>query len=62
MYLASVVIFRVVFAVMYVIKWQWRYWRNPKYQINEYNLEREFKRLKKDADAAESSDDVEDRK
>ena len=50
MYLASIVIFRVVFALLYVLKWQWRYAFNPKYQIAEYNLEREFKKLKKDKD------------
>ena len=31
MYLASVVLFRVIFAFLYVVKWQWRYWRNPNY-------------------------------
>lgn len=43
MYLAGIVIFRVLFAFLYVVKWQIRYWRSPKYQIEEYNLENEFK-------------------
>jgi len=50
MYLAGIVIFRVIFALLYVLKWQCRYAFNPKYQIAEYNLEREFKMLKKDKD------------
>ena len=61
MYLAGVVIFRVFFAILFVIKWQWRFAFNPKYKIEENNLEREFKRLKKDKDCQESSDDIEDR-
>ena len=61
MYLAGIVVFRVIFALLYVVKWQWRYARNPNYQVNEYNLERQFKKLKKDKDCQESSDDREDR-
>ena len=60
MYLASVVIFRVLFATMYVIKWQCRYCRRQEYKVSEYNLERTFKALKKGKEDAESSDDVED--
>lgn len=48
MYLAGVVIFRVFFAFLYVVKWQCRYSYGKKYQIEEYNLEGEFRRLKKD--------------
>ena len=40
MYLASVVIFRVFFAILYVIKWQWRFAFNSKYKIGEYNIEK----------------------
>ena len=62
MYLASVVIFRFVFGTLYVLKWQCRYACNKKYKIEEYQLEQVFKDLKKNKFAAESSDDVEDRK
>ena len=62
MYLAGIVVFRVIFALLYVCKWQVRYAYNKKYQINENNLEVEFKKLKKNKDAAESSDDAEDRR
>lgn len=61
MYLAGVVVFRFVFAFMYVIKWQCRYLHSKKYKINEYNLESKFKKLKKNRDNQESSDDREDR-
>jgi len=60
MYLAGVVIFRVLFATAYVLKWQWRYSFNPKYKITENSLEQNFKELKKNKFSAESSDDVED--
>lgn len=60
MYLAAVVIFRVFFAVLYVIKWQCRYSNSTKYMIQEYNLESEFRKLKKNKDQQESSDDKED--
>ena len=61
MYLAGVVIFRFIFAFMYVIKWQCRYLHSKKYKINEYNLESKFKKLKRNNNAQESSDDREDR-
>ena len=50
MYLAGVVVFRFVFALLYVLKWQCRYSYNVRYKINEYNLESKFKKLKKDKD------------
>ena len=61
MYLAGVVVFRFVFALLYVIKWQCRYLHSKKYKIDEYNLESKFKKLKKNKDQQESSDDIEDR-
>ena len=50
MYLAGVVVFRFVFALLYVIKWQCRYLHSKKYKIDEYNLESKFKKLKKNKD------------
>ena len=47
LYLAAIVVFRVTFAIMHTIKWKWRYAFNKKYQITEYNLEKNFKELKK---------------
>jgi len=65
MYLAAVVIFRVIFATLYVIKWQWRYNCNKKYKISANSLEnysQELKRRKKNREdlAQESTDDIED--
>ena len=39
MYLAGVVVFRVFFGLLYVLKWQCRYSCNKKYKVSEYNLE-----------------------
>ena len=61
MYLAGVVVFRFVFALLYVMKWQCRYLHSKKYKIDEYNLESKFKKLKKNKEQQESSDDIEDR-
>ena len=62
MYLAGVVVFKVFFAILFVLKWQCRYATNKNYKISEYNLERTFKELKKGKEDAESTDDVEDRR
>ena len=47
LYLAGIVVFRVTFAVLHTCKWRWRFAINKKYQIQEYNLEKNFKELKK---------------
>ena len=47
MYLAGVVVFRVFFGLLYVIKWQCRYMHSKNYKIDEYNLESKFKKLKR---------------
>ena len=65
MYLAGVVIFRVIFATLYVIKWQIRYNFNQKYKITDNLLEsywNELKKAKKNKSdlAQESTDDQED--
>ena len=58
LYLAGIVVFRVTFAVLHTCKWRWRFAINKKYQIQEYNLEKNFKELKKQArTGGESSDD-----
>lgn len=61
MYLAGVVVFRVFFGLLYVLKWQCRYCCNKKYKVTEYNLEQQFKKLKKNRENAESTDDRDDR-
>ena len=56
MYLAGIVIFRVFFAILHTIKWKWRFCCNKKYRIQSYNLEKAFKKIKKDP-RTESTDD-----
>lgn len=46
MFLAAIVVFRVVFGTLYVLKWKWRYNFDKKYQVTEYNLDRAFRKLR----------------
>ena len=59
-YLASIVVFRVTFALCYVCKWNCRYCCNKKYQFPEINLEAKFKEYKKQATTGEESTDDEE--
>jgi len=60
MFLAALVIFRVIFATIYVCKWKWRYNFNKNYRVTEYNLERTFRKLRNNQqDDGFSSDDEE---
>ena len=58
LYLAGIVVFRVTFAVFHTCKWRWRFAFNKKYKIQSYNLEKNFKEMKKQArTGGESTDD-----
>ena len=58
LYLAGIVVFRVTFALFHTLKWRYRYAFNKKYKIQEYNLEKNFKELKRQArNGGESTDD-----
>ena len=60
LFLAGLVVFRVIFAFFYVCKWKWRYNFNKAYKIKEFNLERNFRKLRADQnDDGFSSDDEE---
>lgn len=60
MFLAGIVVFRVFFATLYVIKWKWRYAFDKAYKIKTYNLEKTFHKLRADQnDDGHSSDDEE---
>ena len=62
MFLAGIVVFRVFFAVLYVCKWKWRYNFNDAYKVEEYNLEKTFRKLRNktgEDDDGFSSDDQE---
>lgn len=58
LYLAGIVVFRVVFSALYLSKWHYRYTCDKKYYIPEVNLESVFKKYKKMATTgADSTDD-----
>ena len=46
MMLATLVIFRVLFAAVYIIGWKCRYSFSKNYTVKEQNLEKNFKKLK----------------
>ena len=56
-YLAGLVVFRVLFAVLHICKWKIRYNCSKHYKVKSVNLQQEFKKLKKQSDAGESTDD-----
>ena len=58
LYLAGLVVFRVMFATIYILSWKCRYNCNKKYKVTQQNLEAEFKKLKKQ-NQGESTDDEE---
>lgn len=43
LYLAALVVFRIFFAVIYILKWKCRYCCSKKYKVNRVNLLDEFK-------------------
>ena len=62
MMLATLVVFRVLFAAIYIIGWKCRYCCFKNYTIKEQNLDKNFKKLKENADregGADSTDDEE---
>ena len=61
MFIAGIVAFKVFFAFFNILSWKYKYYMDDRYKITRCNLEKEFKKLKKDQVAAESSDDAEDR-
>ena len=52
--------FRVFFASIYICKWKWRYNFNKAYLVTPYNLERTYRKIRKEQkDHGFSSDDEE---
>ena len=58
LYLASLVVFRVTFAVIHILKWKCRYTCSKHYKVENVNLLEEFKKIKK-TNQGESTDDEE---
>ena len=60
LFLAGIVVFRVIFATIYVCKWKWRYNFDKRYAVKPFNLERAFKKIRhNEKDDEYSSDDEE---
>jgi hypothetical protein len=55
LFLAGLVTFSITFALLYLAKWKFRYWFDPKYAVTLQNLEEEFRRVKREN--GESSDE-----
>ena len=45
LYLMSLVIFRVFFAVIYIIKWKFRFNCSSKYKVRQFNMLNEVKNI-----------------
>ena len=61
LYLAALVMFRVIFAVIYILNWKFKYTCFRRYRVQYHDLQAEFKRLKSGAANVhgESTDDEE---
>jgi len=59
LYLAGLVAFRVIFAIIYILKWKCRYNCLGSYKVAQVNLLDEFKKIKKTSAGGESTDDEE---
>ena len=60
LYLAALVVFRVLFAVLYILNWKFKYCCLKRYRIQYHDLQAEFKRIKSRTNAhGESTDDEE---
>ena len=57
LYLGALVIFRLFFATIYILKWKWLYCCNSKYKVRKRNLLNDFKDIKKKHREGESTDD-----
>lgn len=57
LYLAAIVVFRVFFASIYILKWKCRYNCSKTYRVRQQNLVKEFKQIKSESKNGESTDD-----
>jgi len=61
LFLAGLVIYKVIFATIYVCKWKCRYNCKKEYKVKRYNLEKNFRKMRAKQDDEEgegnSSDD-----
>ena len=58
--LAGIVMFRVIFSGIYILRWKIRFCCNKAYSVQSYNMEKVFRKIKKTANnGGMSSDDEE---
>jgi hypothetical protein len=57
LFVAALVIFKFVFAAIYVIQWNLRFCCNPAFKSNKIDVPTAFKKIRKDKNAQESSDE-----
>jgi hypothetical protein len=60
LFVASLVTFKFVFALVYTLKWNFRRWTNPYYRNPPFNLNEEFKKMRRDRNGAYSTDEDEE--
>lgn len=60
LFVASLVGFKFIFALMYTLKWNCRQWTRPYYRKGKFDIAEEFKRLRKDRNGAYSTDEDDD--
>lgn len=56
-FVASLVFFKFMFALIYVLKWNFRTWCNQYYKKGKEDVSDNFKRMRKNPDFAYSSDE-----
>lgn len=41
-------VFKFIFAAIYNLKWNFRVWTNPYYRASKYDIEKEFKKIRRE--------------
>jgi hypothetical protein len=50
LFVASLVLFKFIFGLIYTLKWNFRVWTNPYYRKSKGDVSSEFRRLRKEKD------------
>ena len=60
LFVASLVTFKFLFALIYNLKWNFRYWCKPYYNKSKIDVADYFKMMRKNPEYAQSSDEDDD--
>ena len=60
LFIASLVLFKFIFGLIYYLKWNFRFLCNSYYRASKIDVGEEFKKLRKDRNGAFSTDEDED--